>query len=152
MKDYFIRLLNYDLCANQIILKAIRKTNNPNKAAQLMGHLLAAQQRWLNRCLYTSVEDVLWPEKETTPLEELQIDNHKAWLTYLNTLTPADFDNTINYKNTQGEEFNDKLVDIMAHLINHGTHHRAQIGQHLKSAGVDPLPNTDYIAYVRIFK
>jgi hypothetical protein len=65
MKDYFIRLINYDHYANQIILKLIRDANSPEKPVQLMGHLLAAQQRWLNRCLYTHVIDnVLWPEKK----------------------------------------------------------------------------------------
>ncbi|MDB5118378.1 MAG: hypothetical protein JWQ79_3870 [Mucilaginibacter sp.] len=150
MKDYFIRLINYDHYANQIILKLIRDANSPEKPVQLMGHLLAAQQRWLNRCLYTHVIDnILWPEKETIPLEQLIDNGHNGWIDYLNTLTPADFDKKICYKTTQGIEFNDSLTDILAHLINHGTHHRAQIGQLLKFAGTESLPPLDYIAYVR---
>jgi uncharacterized damage-inducible protein DinB len=34
-------------------------------------------------------------------------------------------------------------------LINHGTHHRAQIGQLIKFDGLEILPNTDYIFYLR---
>ncbi|MDB5154777.1 MAG: hypothetical protein JWR54_3528, partial [Mucilaginibacter sp.] len=54
----------------------------------------------------------------------------------------------ISYKNLKGDDFENKLSDVLAHLINHGTHHRAQVGQHLKLAGVE-LPNTDYIFYIR---
>ena len=150
MKDHFIRLLQYDLYANQIILKAIRETNNPEEPIRLMGHLLAAQQRWLNRCTDESaVQNDLWPLAETTPFDELIIHNSQGWLSYVNTLTPADFDKEIHYKNSLGIAYVDKLVDILAHLINHGTHHRAQIGQLLKQAGVENLPITDYIFYIR---
>jgi len=68
---------------------------------------------------------------------------------YIDGLNADDFDKRIAFKNSQGLPFNDKLVDILAHVINHGTHHRGQIGQDLKIAGIANLPVTDYIFYVR---
>lgn len=150
MKDYFIRLLEYDQYANQVILKTIRESNNPEQPIRLMGHLLAAQERWLSRCKNEPVlQNELWPLKETVPFDDLIIKQSGEWLAYLNTLTPADFDTEIHYKNSLGTAYSDKLVDILAHLINHGTHHRAQIGQLLKHVGIKSLPNTDYITYIR---
>lgn len=149
MKDYFIRLFTYDKYANQVILKSIREANNPEKPIQLMGHLLAAQNRWLSRFLNEFIDNDLWPAKETIPFDDLINDNYQQWINLLNTLTPADFDKELSYKNTKGVAYSNKLVDVLTHLINHGTHHRAQIGQQLKIAGAGTLPNTDYINYVR---
>ena len=76
-------------------------------------------------------------------------DNHKSWAEFLNGLHPEDFQRMIAYKNSKGDSYENLLEDILAHLINHGTHHRAQIGQQLKLAGLENLPNTDYIFYIR---
>ena len=155
MKNYFITLFNYDKLANQLILKAITETGNPEKPVQLMAHLLAAQQVWLNRCLglppaVVELWTALGAEHEDFALR-LNC-NHEAWIKYLNSLNNDDFEKIISYKNTKGDSFDDQLQNILAHVINHGTHHRAQIGQLLKFAGLETLPNTDFIAYLRMLK
>jgi uncharacterized damage-inducible protein DinB len=73
----------------------------------------------------------------------------KTGFTYLDGLQPDDFEKIISYKNSRGDAFENRLSDILAHVINHGTHHRAQIGQQLKSGGLENLPITDYIFYIR---
>ena len=152
MNVYFTSLFNYDRFANETILKAILKADNPEKPVQLMAHLLAAQKIWLNRLLGLPPATVeLWPVlgKHHNEFAEIIIENNMAWTSYLRPLAEADFENIITYKNLKGEVFHDKLTDILAHVINHGTHHRAQIGQLLKFAGEENLPGTDYILYLR---
>jgi uncharacterized damage-inducible protein DinB len=155
MKNHFITLFNYDRYANELILKAINDTGSPEKPVQLMAHLLAAQQVWLNRCLGLPPAAVeLWPaigaKHEDLPVR--LSNNHGAWIKYLNGLNDGDFEKLISYKNTKGDSFDDQLQNILAHVINHGTHHRAQIGQLLKFTGLENLPNTDFIAYLRLLK
>ena len=155
MKNYFITLFNYDRMANELILKSITEAGNPEKPVQLMAHLLAAQQVWLNRCQGLPPAAVeLWPALGTahTDLPVWVRDNHTAWINFLNGLSNGDLEKIIGYKNTKGENFNDALQNILAHVINHGTHHRAQIGQLLKFAGLENLPGTDFIAYLRHVK
>jgi len=155
MKHYFISLFNYDKYANELIADAIHATGQPEKPAQLMAHLLAAQQVWFNRCVGLQPAMVeLWPALggKTGKFFNQITDNHNAWLSYLNKLDEIDFENAISYKNTRGDSFADPLSAILAHVINHGTHHRAQIGQQLKFAGVEKLPVTDYIFYLRQVK
>lgn len=150
MKDYFINLFNYDLFANQTLADTIISANSPGKAVQLMAHLLAAQQIWLNRCKgEPAISGALWPDWPADTFKQLIDDNHKVWMGYLYTLSADDFEQIIYYKNSKGTEYQNKLSDVLAHLINHGTHHRAQAGQQLKFAGVEQLPNTDYIFYIR---
>ena len=148
MKEYFTRLFNYDTYTNLTMTEMIINAGNPEKPVQLMAHLLAAQQVWLTRCEGESFNGVLWPDWKADTFVKTIEENSRGWTDYLTTLTPADFDKSISYKNTKGEEFENKLSDILAHAINHGTHHRAQAGQYLKSGGVD-LPFTDYIFYIR---
>ncbi len=152
MKDYFIRLFNYDRYASEIILKTIIIADNPQKEVQLMAHLLAAQQVWLNRCLnIISVPVTLWPGlgNGINDFDIIMSNNYTGWINFLDGCTEKKFDAVIHYKNTKGETYENHLMDILAHVINHGTHHRAQIGQLLKSSGTDNLPITDYIFYLR---
>lgn len=150
MKIHFLKMINYDQYANLLMLKSIQEINAPGKPVQLLSHLLAAQQIWLNRCKGLSAANiVLWPNWEVNTLEQIISDNNSQWKDFLNQQQPADFERIISYQNTKGENFQNQLSDIIAHVINHGTHHRAQIGQHLKLSGLQKLPVTDYIIYLR---
>lgn len=91
----------------------------------------------------------VWPEGDINTLNDTINNCHVNWINHLNGLNEKDFDKIINYKNSLGEEFNTRLDDILAHVINHGTHTRAQVGQYLKLNGEDKLPITDYVYYLR---
>ena len=54
----------------------------------------------------------------------------------------------IIYKNSKGIEFSNTVQDVIFHVINHSTYHRAQIASDLKANGIEPI-NTDYIFYKR---
>ncbi|MDB5141298.1 MAG: hypothetical protein JWQ66_11 [Mucilaginibacter sp.] len=149
MKAYFIQLSNYDRYANLRILETIIKAGNPEKPVQLMAHLLAAQQIWLKRFKGEPTIGIeLWPDWKADTFEQLINNNHRSLINFLDYLDHNDFDNIINYKSLKGDSYENKLSEILAHMINHGTHHRAQAGQLLKLAGAD-LPGTDYIFYLR---
>lgn len=150
MKAYFINLFSYDRYANELIADLITKEGSTGKPVKLMAHLLAAQQIWINRCKGLPPADVaLWSDGQPGIFDETIATNSTEWLAYLEELNENDFETVVSYKNLRGESFENKLADILAHVINHGTHHRAQIGQHLLAAGTEQLPITDYIFYIR---
>jgi uncharacterized damage-inducible protein DinB len=151
MKNYFIRLFNYDAHANRQMNGLIAQFGDMEKPRGWMAHLLAAQQIWLLRCKNLPAPGgPLWPDNSTEEMAGMITTNSTDWLSYLETLQPEDFDRIITYKTLKGDGFENTLSDILAHVINHGTHHRAQIGQHLKQAEAT-LPATDYILYAREF-
>jgi len=152
MQAYFINLINYDKFANQQIVETIKNTGYTEQPVQLMAHLLAAQQVWYNRCVeLPATGGSLWPDWQLDTFEGLINNSHLKWMHFLNKIDDAAFDRQIAYQNSRGQSFSNKLSDILAHLINHGTHHRAQAGQHLKLAGAE-LPPMDYIFYIRQLK
>ena len=57
-------------------------------------------------------------------------------------------DHAILYANSQGQQFESNVQDILFHIINHTTYHRAQIASDFKLNGLAPLL-TDYIHYKR---
>ncbi|MDB5271860.1 MAG: hypothetical protein JWO58_227 [Chitinophagaceae bacterium] len=150
MKEHFIRLFNYDREINEQLAQLILDAGSPEKAIQLMAHVLSAQQVWIKRCQQLPVPaQPLWPDWPAERFAALIAQNHTEWSAYLSSLSPADFDVVIHYTTFTGDEFVNRLSDVFAHVINHGTHHRAQIGQQLKLAGLEKLPVTDYILYIR---
>ena len=115
-----------------------------------MAHALAAQQIWLNRCKrLPPTGAVLWPDWPAHTFAGLIERNHNDWIAFLDTCEADDFEGLVSYKNSKEEPFENRLSDILTHVINHGAHHRAQAGQHLIAAGIDNLPVTDYIFYLR---
>ncbi len=148
LKNYFTGLFNYDRHVNLQLAALINAANNKDKPAELMAHLLNAQQIWLGRCLGVASSNYqLWPKWEPNVFNDIIGKNHTEWINFLsNEIDPQQ---VISYKNFKGEEFESKLIDILAHVINHGTHHRAQIGLLLKQSEGIELPSTDYVHYVR---
>jgi uncharacterized damage-inducible protein DinB len=148
LKEYFTGLFNYDRHVNLQFAALINAAGNNNRPAELMAHLLNAQQIWLSRCLGTSSANYqLWPTWEPNTFNDIIDKNYTEWISFLdNEIDPQQI---IVYKNFKGEEFSSKLTDVLAHVINHGTHHRAQIGILLKQSEAIELPSTDYVHYVR---
>ena len=150
MKSHFLKLFDYDQYANRIMLEMMHKAKYPAKTLQLMNHLLTAQQVWYNRCNdLPLIAGTLWGNEFTEVSFDTIDSNHKNWAVYLNGLEESAFEDIVTYKNSTGNTYTDKLDDICTHVINHGTHHRAQIGWELKIAGLEKLPFTDYIFYLR---
>ncbi|PTQ96894.1 putative damage-inducible protein DinB [Mucilaginibacter yixingensis] len=148
MKNYFLRLFGYDHTTNLKMLDAIAAADQTGKSVQLLAHLLAAQQVWLCRCKREPAPGgALWPDWPLEDLKTIADSNYKAWTDFLNQTD--DFEQQVDYKNSRGESFTNQLTDVLAHLINHGTHHRAQVGQQLKFNADVNLPPTDYIFYIR---
>lgn len=147
MKTYFARLFDYDRYANQVILNTILQAGSPEKTVQLMAHLLVTQQAWLSRCKKETKKFTIFPDWKADTFEALIEQNHQQWNDFVDNI--VDFEETIHYTNSTGNNYNNTISEIVTHVINHGTHHRAQIGQHLKLAGIEALPATDYIFFVR---
>ncbi len=152
MKAYFIKMFGYNKFATEHILQAMADNGAPAITLKLMTHMLTTELVWLERCkLTTPTATSPWPE----PLiidqcEALIVPRHEAWIDFLNGLTEDDFDKVIPYHTFNGDPYENHLNEIITHVINHGTHTRAQIGQQLKFAGAKTLPITDYSYYLRL--
>lgn len=148
--DDFASLFQYNRWATGRILETLQSTEGPPaRGIDLLSHLLRAQDVWFGRVRETEhAELALWVEEDLAACAERAESSAERWRGLLDACSSEDLNEPIAYTNSSGTAFETPLRDIMSHVINHGTHHRAQIALVLREAAIAP-PATDYIFYVR---
>jgi uncharacterized damage-inducible protein DinB len=96
----------------------------------LVVHMMSANQNWMNRLRGTKMplrlvfEDYDDYSKTKAKWDELR----KEFLEYLNSLDQEQLDETVHWElPARGLKFSNLRWEILLHLANHGTDHRAQI-------------------------
>ncbi|HRE59172.1 MAG TPA: DinB family protein [Candidatus Kapabacteria bacterium] len=149
--DHIRRLARYDQWANHRVLEALNQLepNASHTEIHLMGHILAATDVWLRRIDGLSLEGIqVFPHPTLEQCRAMFEHTSSALSHYCDGITDEDMEKVISYTNLKGMEFTTTLSDILTHLFNHGTYHRAQIATRLRQNGFTPAV-TDYIAFVR---
>lgn len=147
--DYLRRQFAYDDWANKEVLNAIRAAGGANqRSVQLMAHILAAEQLWLDRLKLQPQSVPVWPEPDLSQCEALADRLGKEWLEFLDLITAGDVLQTVTYKNSKGEQWTNTIVDILTHVVMHSCYHRGQIASHMRANGQTPA-YTDFIHGVR---
>jgi uncharacterized damage-inducible protein DinB len=149
MKKYFLKLYQYNAWANKRVLGTIQRQNvNDDKISSLMGHVVAAQFLWLHRIKGLPAPDVkLWGDYSLDQLLTLSERAGGEWLEFVQSTD--DFDRMLTYKNYVNEPYSNNVENIMIHLVNHASYHRAQVAMLLRQKGFEPI-NTDFITYDRV--
>lgn len=120
----------------------VAHTRLPERIRVLMSHILNVQAIWIDRIM----------EEDSPRFEVWELHNDPLLFPIQNSLIAAtqyifeefDLEQHIVYKNSRGKKFQNQVSDILFHIVNHGTHHRAQIAMMLSNEGVAP-PSNDYI-------
>ena len=151
MKEYFLKLYQYNAWSNARVLKCLLQQNvNDEKILTLMGHIVAAQFLWLHRVKGLPPPDVkLWGSYSLEQLKSMAMEAGKNWLNFVETET--NFNRELTYTNYVGEPYTNNVEMIMIHLVNHSSYHRGQIAMLLRQKGFEPI-NTDFITYDRVIR
>jgi uncharacterized damage-inducible protein DinB len=149
MKKYFLKLYQYNAWANKRVIGAlIRQQVNDEKILTLLGHVVAAQFLWLHRIKGLPAPDVkLWGTYSLDQLVTMAETAGKQWLEFVESTD--NFDREMTYRNYVNEPYTNNVENIMIHLVNHSSYHRAQIAMLLRQKGFEPI-NTDFITYDRV--
>lgn len=147
MKDFFQEILEYSHDCNQRLAAAFSEQQDgaPKKAIMLFSHLLNAHHIWNSRIVGTESLYGVWDLQPVGEMKWMDDDNFRGILFILENYK---FDRTIYYQNSQGDGFNNKVRDILFHIFNHSTYHRAQIAADFRENAIEPII-TDYIFYKR---
>lgn len=70
------------------------------------------------------------------------------WEPLIATLAPGRWDGTLDYTTTRGDAMSLPFAATLAHVFNHGTHHRGQITAALTALG-HACPELDFVYYLR---
>ncbi len=142
--------LDYTLWANNRTLASLEALNAPPpQAVKLLSHVVAAQYIWLARVSgKPELAMPVWGELSLAKIREVIPAAYHDWKAFLQSRTEANLGDTFTYKNTQGLEFTNTLLEILTHFPIHSAYHRAQIALLVREAGGTPAV-TDYIQFAR---
>jgi uncharacterized damage-inducible protein DinB len=149
MKQYFLKLYQYNAWANKRVIHCLNRQGvNDEKILSIMGHIVAAQFLWLHRIKGLPPANVkLWGEYDLTKVTTMAEEAGKLWLEFVESTD--NFNRELTYNNYVGEPYINNVEMIMIHLVNHSSYHRAQVALLLRQKGYEPI-NTDFITYDRV--
>lgn len=150
-RDEALHLFEYDRWANLRALSAIAELPEPHVELQRqIAHVVGALEVWAERVAGGDYRAVaVWPPYPGhAALVERAERAWARWRERLERAEPGDFAARVSFVNSQGQACSDELGHIVRHVVNHGTHHRAQIAALLRAAGRAPL-SVDYIVWTR---
>ena len=133
---------HYNHWADARLVDFLKTIARPPKVDAVLAHLAMAGETWLARLEDLVAPEELWPDLPFAEAAERLIEVDRRLLVL------RDEDATVRYRNSSGEEFEDTVGEILAHLFNHATYHRGEIAGLLLSKNHEP-PLTDRIVYRR---
>jgi uncharacterized damage-inducible protein DinB/GNAT superfamily N-acetyltransferase len=157
LHNQFSTLARYNLWATNRLLKqvsALPEADYCKNAGQFFGsvhgtlnHLAVAQQLWFTRfaegkSLVLALDAEVEPDRQRLRLR-LQ-EGALAWLPLIETWSEAHLTGQLNYTTTKGQALSLPFAATLAHVFNHGTHHRGQITAALTAMG-HPCPVLDLV-------
>ncbi len=145
----FIELNEYDFWANSQILKILIAHRDLKEANDLYYHILEANVVWYERLIHQKIDTNVWSNDYDFELFEAKtVENYMNMKAYLESKSSLELESNIDYTTLKGDPYSNCISEILFHVFNHSTHHRAQIMTLLKQEGLD-RPSLDYIFYKR---
>ncbi|HKW89949.1 MAG TPA: DinB family protein [Candidatus Acidoferrales bacterium] len=124
------------------------KSSFPSVRATLE-HIMWAEWLWLERWQGRSQSGPLAGDlKDLTAIRARWNHIETDLRAYVHGLSTADLERVVEYRNTKGHAFMNPMVQMLQHLVNHGSYHRGQVTTMLRQLGAAPL-TTDLIAFYR---
>ena len=149
MKTHMSRMLRAMAWADTQSLAALLDCPAAHdEALGLFSHVLAAEHIWLARLQGREPNRAGWPSLSVADCEALAAENAAGYAAYIEKSADAGLTAVIRYRNSQGDEFANTVLDILTHVVIHGAYHRGQIAKAIGKAGGKSL-NTDYIIFAR---
>lgn len=117
------------------------------QATRLYAHLAAAEHVWLARLEARPPVHAIWPDLSLDAAASLAVES-VAGLRSIAMRGDDELELEVEYRNSAGHAFRNRVADVLTHVALHGSYHRGQIA--LLARQGDGTPSvTDYIAFVR---
>jgi uncharacterized damage-inducible protein DinB len=146
--DTLNQLWLYNNWANQAIIQLFTEHSNmPADTLRLFSHIVNTQSVWLSRLHNAPQLFGAWDEHSIVICKNMH-EEASAKLYEQIQFPEIRLSEVIRYQNSTGKQFENTRHDILIHVFNHGTYHRAQIATEMRKNNLEPL-NTDYITFRR---
>ena len=159
-KSDAVRLFDYTVWANHKLMRVaatlavddykrdLRSSHGGVRGTLV--HTMGAEWVWLERWKGLSptrlFDEGEFPDIVTLSERWSVIEQHRA--SWLESLKPDAMQESLRYRNLQGQEFETPLWQMVQHVANHSTYHRGQVVTMLRQLGAKAV-STDMIAWDR---
>ena len=161
MRDHFRQFAGYNRWANRRLYAAVAALPDSEYRKDRKGffrsihgtlnHILVGDRIWLHRLTGEGtppnrLDAILYDD--FAALRAARAAEDERIVVTVEGLDEAAFAKPLAYTNRLGERFAEPLAPVLAHFLNHQTHHRGQAHDMLSQAGIEP-PSLDLILCVR---
>ncbi len=144
--QHLLQLLEFTFWANDLFIVRLKEQDEvPAEISKQLSHILSAHRIWLTRIAGRGTLPSVW---ETIDRHSWEGVNIELYSETCDLIKSNDLEKVISYKNAKGELFQNTLEELLHHIINHSTHHRAQVALLMRQYQILP-PQSDYIFYLR---
>lgn len=161
MHAHFRRFAGYNAWANKRLYDAVGKLpeaeylkSRPAFFKSIHGalnHILVGDRSWFGRLEgrdtgIQALDQILYAD--LAGLRVARQAQDARIIAYVDRLSEAELMGSCGYRNFAGKTFTTPVVQVLAHVFNHQTHHRGQAHDLLTQTSVAP-PELDLIFYLR---
>lgn len=161
MKKIILQFAAYNVWANQRMADCITNLSDEqlnsevnssfNSVYKTFLHLWDVESVWWQRVKMNEV--VVWPgidfNGSIIELANNLLQQSKQWKEWIDLATETVLEHEFIYKNSKREQFKQPIYEVLQHLFNHQTFHRGQLITMMRQVGVEKLPGTDLITFLR---
>lgn len=161
MKDLLQKYAAYNLWANKTLLAKLgvvsfeilhKETESSfGSIYKTLVHLMEVEEIWWQRLKLQ--DHVQMPDKDPDGNMELVstklLTLSKHWSEWVTESNEKNLTHVFAYYNSKKEFFKQPVNEVLLHLFNHQTYHRGQIVTMLKQNGIEKIPPTDFMVFIR---
>ena len=161
MKELLQQYSAYNLWANKTLIHSISELSDAQINHQITSsfpslyktllHMLDTESVWFQRLklaeqpVAPSTINVL----SYTGITNQLLETSAIWNDWMKKATEMSVTHVFEYRNTKKEAFKQPVYQVVLHLINHQSYHRGQLVTMLRQLGIDKIPPTDFIVFMR---
>jgi uncharacterized damage-inducible protein DinB len=148
--DYLPELVRYHIRVNERILEQSAKlsdlelrrpgTTDNGSAFETLLHMVIVDWSWREFCIGNDDDDDYpddWPFADLATIRSFWDDEHARLLAYAGSLDESAMSEVLGWQ-SEGKEWSAPRWEVIAHIVNHGTQHRAEMARYLTECGRSP--------------
>ena len=149
MTSHFLQLFTYNHWASERLLATLQKEQVADeKILMWMSHVSNAEFIWWDRIQGRNPRVGVFDTYSLDVCKKKVSTFHQEILPWIEDAGSTQFEEPFSYQNSKGKVFSNSIREVLTHVVNHGTHHRAQVSARLRNLGIAPPP-TDFIFFAR---
>ena len=156
-KSALLKYFDYHFWATQRLVKLLDQLDDSVMQKEIassfpslrstLAHMAFAEEIWLHRLKGSNTRS--WNQWKDLSSQQVMNEYMRLCRTMVSHLKTSDLDDTITYKNSSGEAFQQTMGEIGMHVVNHASYHRGQIVSMLRAQNFKTIPAFDLIVYLR---